>query len=384
MQQHLASLGGQFLFLQGVPQLRSADCVSVFVGYLQYQRRTLLWCCAILIMIPAFGCKPQVVSPHPGAPLDELAVSHRVAAEFRHDLPAVVVTDASTAMVTHTFDVQNTTSEELVIQRIRTSCGCTHAELGDMMVSPFGSTELKLTVNGAGRKGRHSFRCFLDVQHDVRPWQFDLNCEFAPFLAFSDREVVPELTATRGHVSTTLLVSALPTWEKPEITRVDCPDDWQWQCRIDEAIVQKSESFIRYEIPFDLSFPDQSTLRIVRVYVRSGDVLGDCSLRIPARATPGFRVTPARLLVKIDSIAKSTDFKLRVQRVDEGSFVLTSEDSSVAGVAVECEADSRRFHEITVRIDPTALRKKPLWWQAGFFASDGARTSRILIPIAIF
>lgn len=53
----------------------------------------------------------------------------------------------------HDFLVQNTGTEELVIEKISTSCGCTAAIPSDRVVPPGGSTTLRVTVETRKYKG---------------------------------------------------------------------------------------------------------------------------------------------------------------------------------------------------------------------------------------
>lgn len=216
---------------------------------------------------------------------------------FRHVLPATLIAAPTSVEITHTFEVRNTTSKTLVFERIRTSCGCTRSEVGTMALPAGESTDLKVSVNGSGRDGRHTFACFIDVDGYLAPWRFELQCEFAPLARFRQPEVVPDVSGKSAHVTTTLEVNVLAGAGPPVIDHVECPKNWQWNCDIEAAAKHESLGFLCYEIPFSLSFPEQSTAQFVRVVVRSGEQFSRSGLRVSPRSTPGYEVTPSRLLV---------------------------------------------------------------------------------------
>ena len=61
---------------------------------------------------------------------------------------------APDALLRHTFALSNGGTEPLVLGRVSTSCGCTTGLLGKDTLEPGESTELAVTFNTAGLRGR--------------------------------------------------------------------------------------------------------------------------------------------------------------------------------------------------------------------------------------
>mgnify|MGYP001080392254 CR=1 FL=1 len=56
--------------------------------------------------------------------------------------------------VTHVFEVKNLGGTELVISKVRPSCGCTAALLSSPEVPPGGTSQIEVTFNSSGFKGK--------------------------------------------------------------------------------------------------------------------------------------------------------------------------------------------------------------------------------------
>ncbi|HOJ38109.1 MAG TPA: DUF1573 domain-containing protein [Ignavibacteriales bacterium] len=56
-------------------------------------------------------------------------------------------------VLTHTFKIYNIGSEDLEIEQIKASCGCTDFELGNNVIEPGKSTELKIKLSTDGYSG---------------------------------------------------------------------------------------------------------------------------------------------------------------------------------------------------------------------------------------
>ncbi len=72
------------------------------------------------------------------------------AAKPNHDFGNI---DANT-IVSHEFEILNSGDGELVIEKVRASCGCTAADPGKNILQPGESTNIKIEFNSAGRSGR--------------------------------------------------------------------------------------------------------------------------------------------------------------------------------------------------------------------------------------
>lgn len=71
--------------------------------------------------------------------------------------------------VTHVFEVKNLGGTELIINRVRPSCGCTAALLSSSKVPPQGSAEIEVTFNSSGFKGKVSKYIYVESNDPDEP-----------------------------------------------------------------------------------------------------------------------------------------------------------------------------------------------------------------------
>ena len=84
-----------------------------------------------------------------GAQPRKLAAPHMELEPEEHDFGSV----AQDTELVYEFNVKNTGSEDLMIRRISTSCGCTAAVTSDRVVPPGGATLLRVTLQTRKRTG---------------------------------------------------------------------------------------------------------------------------------------------------------------------------------------------------------------------------------------
>jgi hypothetical protein len=89
--------------------------------------------------------------------------------------------------VQHTFVLANAGDAELIIRDVRTSCGCTTAQLANKNVPPGGSVDLVATFSLAGRSGKQSKSIHVDSNDPANPqFRLDLSADIT-----RDVEVAP-------------------------------------------------------------------------------------------------------------------------------------------------------------------------------------------------
>ena len=86
-------------------------------------------------------------------------------AETTHDFGTVTEGDK----VSHTFVVKNVGKAPLVIERVRSSCGCTAAVTKEKEVAPGGSTEINVTFNTRGRAGPNRKTITIQTNDEKNP-----------------------------------------------------------------------------------------------------------------------------------------------------------------------------------------------------------------------
>ena len=86
-------------------------------------------------------------------------------------------------VVTHMFEVRNTGEAELVISKVRTSCGCTAALLSLPEIVPGGSSKIKVTFDSSGFRGKVSNYIYVesnDPDEPLRKLTITANVEVPP------------------------------------------------------------------------------------------------------------------------------------------------------------------------------------------------------------
>lgn len=69
----------------------------------------------------------------------------------------------------HKFTINNKGNKELIIEKVRTTCGCTSSMLGSKNVPPGGTTEVELIYNSKGRPGGFSKAAYIHSNDPDEP-----------------------------------------------------------------------------------------------------------------------------------------------------------------------------------------------------------------------
>ncbi len=71
--------------------------------------------------------------------------------------------------VTHVFEVKNLGDTELVIGKVRTSCGCTAALVSSSEIAPGSSSQIKVSFNSSGYKGKTTKHIYVESNDPDEP-----------------------------------------------------------------------------------------------------------------------------------------------------------------------------------------------------------------------
>ncbi len=110
-----------------------------------------------------------------------------------HDFGKVTEGD----QLTHVFALKNEGSSKLTLDRVRTSCGCTVAELKSKEIPPGGATQLEVKFDTAGRHGQNRKVVTIETNDPKSPrTQIEVRADIDPLLGFEPRYV--RLTPEHG------------------------------------------------------------------------------------------------------------------------------------------------------------------------------------------
>src|SRR5690606_20377294 len=103
-----------------------------------------------------------------------------------HDFGKVTEGD----QLTHVFALKNEGSSKLTLDRVRTSCGCTVAELKSKEIPPGGATQLAVKFDPAGRHGQNRKVVTIETNDPKSPrTQIEVRADIDPLLGFEPRYV---------------------------------------------------------------------------------------------------------------------------------------------------------------------------------------------------
>lgn len=160
----------------------------------------------------------------------------------------------------HIFNIKNTGGQELVINRVRASCGCTATILSEKNIQPGKSAELKVTFNPTGYKGVVKRDIYLESNDPKRP--------NVKIIVSADVEPIP---APEAIFSTT-------QWEFGLISQGDQPT---FNFLIEnkgeiDLIIEKIDApgYIKYNYEMPLNIPPGGKEEIVFIYDSTGHELG--------------------------------------------------------------------------------------------------------------
>jgi len=160
----------------------------------------------------------------------------------------------------HIFNIKNIGKQELIINRVRASCGCTATMLSQENIQPGKSAELQVTFNPTGYKGVVKKDIYLDSNDPKRP--------NVKIIVSADVEPIP---APQAILSTT-------QWELGLINQGDQPTFnfiIENKGEID-LIIEKIEAaeYIKYNYEIPLIIPSGGKEEIVFTYDSTGHQLG--------------------------------------------------------------------------------------------------------------
>jgi len=94
---------------------------------------------------------------------------------------------------THIFTVKNGGDEELIIERVRVSCGCIQASISTKNIKPGKSAELKATFNTTGYEGKVNKDFYIKSNDPLEPEKrislhIDIQHQPKPVISFSETE----------------------------------------------------------------------------------------------------------------------------------------------------------------------------------------------------
>ena len=236
---------------------------------------------------------------------------------------------------THIFTIRNEGDEELIIERVRASCGCIKTSLSSKNIQPGKSSELKTIFNTTGYDGKVKKEVYItsnDPQEPNREINLFLEVEHQtkPVISFSEVE-----------------------WNFGYISQGEVPTlNWVIENKGDEdLIITKIDTYehIKHNITLPLNIPPQGKYNAILTYDSSGHELGESreaisifsndprrgfiSLRIRGYISeavkPSITILPPELKLNLADISgEGTIGKLTIENHGEGLLRIVSVKAS--------------------------------------------------------
>lgn len=129
--------------------------------------------------------------------------------KYEHDFGNILDTQPSVGEFTFT----NTGNEELVIQNVRPSCGCTVPDLEKNRFAPGEGSSLKITFNPRGSGQQSKTITVLSNDRDNSPLTLTISANVTPFVNFEPQILRPTLTIGEPFTTTVNLTPHDPNAE---------------------------------------------------------------------------------------------------------------------------------------------------------------------------
>ena len=154
--------------------------------------------------------------------------------------------------IEHVFTLRNAGDEELVIQNVQPSCGCTLAELGDKNLAPGESTTIKARLDLTNRLGRQDKHISVFSNDPAtRTLTLLMSGESISALRLEPPVLAFNTIAPTGTVTRTFFVTS-PLKEKFKVLDVVSPQK-MFQCRITPV-----EEGVKYQVDVSVSAEGRS------------------------------------------------------------------------------------------------------------------------------
>jgi hypothetical protein len=187
-------------------------------------RHLSLWARASLLLLSlsilalAGSCKREEAAP--AAAESATPVGDEPKLEFEgksHDFGTVDEGE----QLRHVFKLKNTGGAPLLIDRVRTSCGCAAATPDKKEIAPGGTSQIEVKFDTRNRQGRQRKTITVMSNDPESPHTLEIHANVTALLAFQPRHV--QLTTSHGEALTreAWLFGKLAAQAKPEITTVD-------------------------------------------------------------------------------------------------------------------------------------------------------------------
>jgi hypothetical protein len=238
--------------------------------------------------------------------------------------------------LTHAFTVKNSGTAPLVIDQVRTSCGCTAAALKTKEIPPGGTGQIEVTFDTNGRTGQNHKTITVTSNDKSKPSAtLDIKATVEQLLGFEPRYV--RLTADYGTAKAekAWLVGKLVDQAKLSITKVDGDKDITVS-PIEEKEGDKVKRGLEFKTKGDKVITGYGTVTLATGLPKPEQI----DLRFSWNVAGNLQVVPNKLYFYVGHPtgrervlrvwSKKQEFKLTRVRVVEGPFkaVLDKPDST--------------------------------------------------------
>ncbi len=255
----------------------------------------------------------------------------------------------------HIFKFKNTGEGTLVIEEVRTSCGCTAALVSNKNIEPGGEGEIKASFNTKRYQGKQSKNIFVTTNDpENKSIQLQLKANIKSVAHFAPRQVFFR-SVTRGE-SPSQVIKLVPEDAPFKVTGVTASPAAYFQAKIQGETTEANEKNEPIPIEVTLS-PDtpighhKGNLTVTTDHPRKANLKAN----LIAQVEGPLKYDPRMILLQRQSPEEKSEKKITLSRKDEGEFEILDVSTGTSQLELELNAvKPSRVYEITVRLKEEA------------------------------
>ncbi len=254
----------------------------------------------------------------------------------------------------HIFKFKNTGEATLVIEKVRTSCGCTAALVSNKNVEPGGEGEIKASFNTKRYKGNQNKKIFVSTNDpENKSIELQLKVKIKSVAQFAPRHVFFR-SVTRGE-SPSRVIKLIPEDGPFKVTSVTASPAY-FQVKIQGGKTGTTEKNEPIPIEVTLS-PDtpighhKGKLTVTTDHPRKANLTAN----LTAQVEGPLKYTPRMILLQRQKPGEKSEKKITLSRKDEGEFKVLDVSTETSQLELELNAvKPSREYEVTVRLKEDA------------------------------
>lgn len=304
-------------------------------------------------------------------------------------LPPHIYDSGDYEPLTYALPITNETSKTVRFdEEVRTSCGCTEAEIVDQELLPGEETIVRLTLRLDGVSGLRSVLIDL-VPQAGDPWKYQVQVPAYPRVSCEPPSLFLGVVEPNVPIETRCIVSVHAASER-ELPKLDFIEFDPNTLSVETSplgVEELSDGVVRRKFHLKLSLPPRRTAGSFRADLvpTFSDTSGLSRWRLPLAIVGSvksiYKLVPARIFLAELGGEETITREIAISRLDGQAFGICEVHSPDPAITCRVVGDGRRRnHQVRVSVFPHKV-ERILWGEALVHTDDGPH-SAIRIPVA--